>query len=376
MPEYLAPGVYVEETSFPSKPIAGVPSGVAAFIGVVGEKTLLAAAHVLPPAGQPCLVTNFSEFTMQFGDTQAANLNLAHAVAGFFQNGGQRCWVSRVAAPKDLPGEAVFAALAAIDEIALVAAPGITTTAMHQALLDHCQACGDRFAILDGVRVPASPTAADICPAGRSEAGSYGAVYFPWLVVPDAGQPGGQAVVPPSGHVAGYYVQVDATHGLHKSPAGDVLHGVIGLESHLDKAQCDALNPQGIDVIADFNGAIRVWGARTLADDAHAEYRYVCVRRYMNTLRESIDKGTQWVAFEADSPLLHTRVVQSVDDFLMSEWRSGALLGTKPEQAFFVRCDATTTTAAAAGWIVLLVGVALVRPAEFLLFRLRCAVAA
>lgn len=366
MPEYRTPGVYVEETSFAATPITGVKTGVAAFIGVVGETTVLEAPHVLPKAGRPCVVAGWSEFAMQFGDIQAGNFHLAHAVRGFFQNGGQRCRVVRVAAAADLPSRAVFDVLATIDEISLVAAPGIATPAMHQALLDHCMACGDRFAILDGVRGPATGSAAQISPTGRSAAGSFGAVYFPWLVVPDKGERAGQAV-PPSGHVAGYYVHSDATRGIHKAPAGDALRGTIGLESPLDEAQRDVLNPQGINEIRALNGAVLVLGARTLADDAHAEFRYVCVRRYLNYLRESIGKGTQWMAFEPDSPALRQRLVAMVSDFLTFEWRTGALLGQTPREAFFVRCDATTTTAAdvAKGQVVLRVGVAPARPAEF-----------
>src|SRR5262249_47358360 len=157
-------------------------------------------------------------------------------------------------------------------------------------------------------------------PTGRSEAGSYGAVYFPWIQVFD---PASSAIisVPPSGHLAGIYARNDATRGVHKAPANEGVLGVVGLDRRISTAQQDGLNPEGINVIREFNGAIRVWGARTRADEAHAEFRYVSTRRFFNFLRESIDEGTQFVVFEPNSPALWQRIIRTVSDFLLGQWR-------------------------------------------------------
>src|SRR5262245_17936515 len=390
MPQYFSPGVYVEEVPPAAQPIAGVGTSTAGFIGVVADNvtmTLLPGRTGKKPdgtpepndfskvanAGTPQLITGWEEFKNKFGDFQAGNKTLAHAVFGFFTNGGTRCWVMRVATDAALANlDEELPAFAAIDEIAIVAVPGASTAEQHGDLLTHCLNTKDRFAVLDGAPNPATLTPAAISPTGRSEAGSYGAIYFPWIQVFDP-VTNGNIFVPPSGHIAGIYARIDANRGVHKAPANEVVLGASGLERRLSTAQQDGLNPEGINVIREFNGAIKVWGARTRADEAHSDFRYVSTRRLINFLRESIDEGTQFVVFEPNSPALWQRIIRSVDDFLLNQWRAGALFGETPKQAFFVKCDKDTNPPEVreAGQVVNLIGVAIVKPTEFVIFRIQ-----
>ena len=380
---YASPGVYVEDIPPSARPITGVGTSTAAFIGLVPDDTVMpdrpdgSGKYTRAVAGEPILVTSWDGFRTNFGDLVSANATkntvLAHAVFGFFHNGGTRCYVLRVASASDLTSITdELAKLAAIDEIAVVAVPGATTQAQHEALLAHCLSTKDRVAVLDGVQAPTSLTAAKICLTGRSESGGYGAVYFPWIKVMD---PATNTIinVPPSGHIAGIYARNDSTRGVHKAPANEVVLGAIGLEKRLSKADQDGLNPEGINVIREFNGAIKVWGGRTRADEGHAEYRYISTRRYMNFLRESIDEGTQWVVFEPNAPALWQRINRTLNDFLTNQWRAGALFGETPKQAFFVKCDADTNPADVRelGQVVTEIGVAIVKPAEFVIFRIQ-----
>ena len=379
MPEYQSPGVYVEEVPPSSRPIAGVGTSTAGFLGVVPGDVVMpdkpdgSGKYGVGAASKALLVTSWNDFVTQFGDIQAANAPLSWAVFGFFHNGGTRCWVVRVAQAGDLAtGADELNEFAAIDEIAIVAAPGITDAATQQALVEHCMKTQDRVAILDGLQTPDTITAADIAAVGRSEAGSFGAVYWPWIQIMDP-VTGTPAIAPPSGHVAGIYARNDATRGVHKTPANEVVMGALGLERRVSKAQQNGLNPEGVNVIREFDGAPKVWGGRTRADAGRAEYPYVSTRRYMNYLRESIDEGTQWVVFEPNTPALWQRITRSVTDFLTNEWRAGALFGETPKQAFFVKCDADTNPedVRQLGRVVTEIGVAIVKPAEFVIFRIQ-----
>jgi hypothetical protein len=390
MPQYFSPGVYVEEVPPSAQPIAGVGTSTAGFIGVVADNVtmplLLGRTGKKPDrspepddfykvanAGKPQLITGWEEFKARFGDFQAGNKTLAHAVFGFFTNGGTRCWVMRVAAEADLDNlDVELPALDAIDEIAILAVPGAVTAEQHGNLLAHCLSMKDRFAVLDGVQNPATLTPAAISPRGRSEDGSYGAIYFPWIQVFDP-VTNGKIFVPPSGHIAGIYARSDGNRGVHKAPANEVVLGASGLEQRLSNAQQDGLNPEGINVIREFNGAIKVWGARTRADEAHSEFRHVSTRRLVNFLRESIDEGTQFVVFEPNNPALWQRIIRSVGDFLLNQWRAGALFGETPKKAFFVKCDKDTNPPEVreAGQVVTEIGVAIVKPAEFVIFRIQ-----
>ena len=387
MPQYLSPGVYVEEVASSIQPIAGVGTSTAGFIGLVADGVLMPAIPgqfeapaATPPvpvrydvaaAGEAQLVTSWESFKNQFGDFQAGNVTLAHAVYGFFNNGGTRCWVTRVTDVDVLPVRAALRGFEPIDEIAIVAVPGAVEAEIQEEVISHCATLGDRFAILDGRELGEGVdwTVGNI----RSYAGDtdYAALYFPWIVVHDP-VTGKNVPVPPSGHVAGIYARVDSERGVHKAPANEPVRGALGVRWRLGRADQDGLNPEGVNVIRDLNGTITVWGARTLAGPDKAEWKYVNVRRLFLYLRESIDEGTQWVVFEPNTPALWSKITRNVTAFLTNVWRAGALFGNTPGEAFYVRCDASTNPPElrSLGQVVTEVGVAVAQPAEFVIFRI------
>jgi phage tail sheath protein FI len=412
MPQYLSPGVYVEEVPSAIKAIAGVSTSTAAFIGVVPDKISLVAKgdpdsegkpttkfveFELPAASkEPKLITSWTQFTKQFGDLvgdSAAKVvtgqgiaideghrTLAHAVYGFFNNGGSRCFVVRIDDDKDL--DAALGALAAIDEVALVAAPGMTDDAVREKLVIHCADTGDRFAILDGPEIESDLTkltriAADTKPGVMPKRTDLAAWYFPWVEVFDPGAKlqapagGGSINVPPSGHIAGVYARVDVNRGVFKAPANEPILGALGVTQPISKADQGDLNRNGVNCIRVLNGNIFVWGARTVGGDANADLKYINVRRTLLFLRESIDEGTQWAVFEPNTPGLWQKITRNITAFLTNVWRSGALFGDTAQEAFYVKCDAETNPPELRelGQVVTEIGVSIVRPAEFVIFR-------
>lgn len=383
MSQYQSPGVYVEEVAG-SPPIAGVGTSTAAFIGVVNSESASAAGgkfvmplkpgseterYSLAAESEPQLITNFEQFKTKFGDFHTANLTLAQAVYGFFNNGGTRCYVARV---KDIAvKEDVDKALkkfAAIDEIAIVAVPDALNKEVQSAVIEHCSTMKDRFAIIDGQRTE-SPTVGTI--QGTVGTSKFAAMYYPRLQVYDPVSKG-VSFVSPSGHMAGIYARVDQERGVHKAPANVVVYGAVGLEYNVSKNEQEGLNPKGINVIRSMNGNIRVWGARTLGGDDNGEYKYINVRRLMSFIAESIDEGTQFAVFEPNNKALWQKIIRSVSGFLTNVWRDGALFGDTPEQAFYVKCDESTNPPEVRelGQVITEIGVAIVKPAEFVIFRL------
>jgi hypothetical protein len=273
----------------------------------------------------------------------------------------------------DLTG---IAGLEAIDEVTLVACPDIVAAyqwgacteedvkAVQTYMLNHCEQMKDRFAILD-------------CPIGlgvqdligwRKERmnfdSRYGALYYPWIKVDGK-------LVPPSGHVAGVYARVDAERGVHKAPANEVVRGAIGLGRKISRNEQDFLNPIGVNCIRAFPGqGIRIWGARTLSSDA--QWRYINVRRLFCSVEESVLQGTNWIVFEPNDPFLWSAILRDVSAYLTVVWRSGALFGRTPEEAFYVKCDEETNPKELRdlGYCIIEVGIAPVKPAEFVVFRI------
>jgi len=305
---------------------------------------------------------------------------LAHAVYGFFNNGGGSCYVVRISADSDLA--TALAQLAAVPDVTIVAAPGLVTAVAYKAISDHCELLKDRVAILDSTETVAALSElqtpmATTGTTGRPQNSSYAAFYFPWLQVADPASQltggSGLVYVPPSGHVAGVYARSDASRGVVKAPANEALNGVVDLKYALSKPDQDNLNSLGVNVIRPLIGAFRVWGGRTVGGDANGEFRYISTRRYLNFLRESIDQGTQWVVFEPNTPSLWQRITRTLDDFLTNQWRDGALFGQTPKNAFFVRCNADTNPPELRelGQVVTEIGVAIVKPAEFVIFRIQ-----
>jgi phage tail sheath protein FI len=255
------------------------------------------------------------------------------------------------------------------EDIRVIACPGITTPLVQAALIAQCELLRYRFAVLDGPAEPnPSGPVVDILAQRNAFDSAYAAYYVPWIEIVDGDR---TTDLPPSGYMAGIYARVDNDRGVWKAPANEVLQNVTGLQSYFTTGEQDLLNPAGVNVIRRFEGrGIRIWGARTTSSDP--DNRYVNVRRYLIFLEASLDQGTQWVVFEPNEPQTWGRVVDSVSAFLNTQWRSGALFGRRPEDAYYVRCDESTMTAddVLNGRLICQIGVAIVRPAEFVIFRI------
>jgi phage tail sheath protein FI len=269
-------------------------------------------------------------------------------------------------------------ALGNIDEISIVTAPGRMGAAMQDALIAHCERLRYRFAILDAFGPPAD-SLADVQAQRQQFDTKYAALYHPWLLIPHpfplTPGPAPDYPVPSAGHVLGIYARTDIERGVHKAPANEVVRGIVGLQRLLTKGEHDILNayPVNVNVIRDFrpdNRGIRVFGARVITSDS--DWKYVNVRRLLIFIEASIDRGLQWVVFEPNAEPLWARVRRSITNFLTLVWRNGALEGTKIEEAFFVRCDRTTMTQTDidSGRLICVVGVAPVKPAEFVIVRI------
>lgn len=490
MPQYLSPGVYVEEVQSGARPIEGVGTAVAAFVGFAEQG----------PFHQPTLVANWNQYVQNFGGF-VEDAYLPHAVYGYFANGGGAAYVVRVggASTESLPvaGEPVrlgglrvtalpgagpdisvevtdvdgenppedrfrllvrqgdkvaetfdvstrknvknyvvtqvsaqskliqvaeqvtgalarperqsvplpapgavpatvdaqeylgdpeartgFGGLESIDEITMVAAPDLMSA--HQrgmidregvktvqlAMISHCEQMADRVAVLDTLP---GLSAQQVRTWRLDEAGydsRYAALYYPWLSVFDPLR-GRNVLVPPSGHVAGVWARNDVERGVHKAPANEVIRGAVNLGHLLSKTEQDLLNPIGINCVRAFPGrGIRIWGARTLSSDP--AWRYLNVRRLFNFLEESILIGTQWVVFEPNDDRLWSSIRRNITAFLTEQWRAGALFGRTPAEAFYVKCDEQNNPQESIdlGQVVCEIGVAPVKPAEFVVFRL------
>jgi len=275
-----------------------------------------------------------------------------------------------------------FGGLEAVDDVTMVSVPDLmsayqqglvdleTVQAVQLGVIAHCELMGDRVAILDA---PPGLNAQQIKEWRVDKAGydsKYATLYWPWIKVFDP--PTSKNVfVPPSGHVAGVWGRNDDTRGVHKAPANEVIRGAVALETQITKNEHGLLNPTGVNCIRAFPAAgIRIYGARTLSSDP--AWRYLNVRRLFNYLEESILNGTQWVVFEPNDDALWARIRRTVSAFLVNEWRKGALFGLTPDEAFYVKCDRETNPAEGidAGQVLCEIGVAPVKPAEFVVFRL------
>ena len=287
--------------------------------------------------------------------------------------------------PADLDDASVKAtgleALGEIDDIAIVALPDGGTfatadecAAAADALISHCERLRYRVGVIDAPQASSMTEIRNF--RGRFDS-KYAALYHPWIEIfdpserPAQGAPPRRLLLPPSGFVTGIYARSDIERGVHKAPANEVVRGLTRFEANINKARQDVLNPEGINALRFFDGrGSRVWGARTISSDP--EWKYVNVRRLFVYIEHSIDKGTQWAVFEPNNSRLWSNIRETVENFLLVLWRDGALLGDKPEEAYFVRCDRTTMTQNDLdnGRLICLVGVAPVKPAEFVIFRI------
>jgi phage tail sheath protein FI len=372
MAEFLHPGIYLEEIDAGAKPIEGVGTSTPLMIGVASRGPKHAT-----------LITGHAEFLTHFGDVVAEPgpeirdkwsrdteeggqwWQFALSVKGFFENGGGRLLIRRVDCD-DLDALTTHDFVAAIESsniigASLCLAPGMWSNQIHNALIARCETRRDCFAILDP---PPELDVAGVREFRRPYDTSFAALYYPWLEIH-----GDQ--VAPSGHVAGIYARVDRDHGVHKAPANEAIRGITKIERELTKREQELLNPEGISVLRSFpeRGNL-VWGARTLSSDP--EWKYINVRRFLIYLERSIARGTQWTVFEANNERLWANVRRTISDFLLNVWQTGALQGEKPARAFFVKCDRTTMTQDDLdnGRLICLVGIAVLKPAEFVIIRI------
>jgi phage tail sheath protein FI len=272
-----------------------------------------------------------------------------------------------------------LAQLLALEDVAIVAAPGSSAyadaQAVQNALIGHAETRrAYRIAVLD---TPPLQTPGQVRDARGRIDSKYAALYYPWVVTPNPlARPGRDDIpreitLPPSGFVAGVYARNDIERGVYKAPANEVVRGALRFETDINFAQQEVLNPIGVNCLRYLSGrGYRVWGARLASSDP--EWKYVSDRRYFNYLESSIDRGTQWAVFEPNGERLWANVRQTISDFLYNEWRGGALLGGSVEEAFFVRCDRSTMTQNDLdnGRLICLIGVAIIKPAEFVIFRI------
>jgi phage tail-like protein len=375
MPEHLAPGVFVEEAPSGARPIEGVGTSVAAFVGVSPSG----------PVAAPLMVHSFAEFQAQFGGL-AVEMPLGYTVQQYFLNGGRDALIARVVPSAstltdgDLSSPALEAKKRGLwllehadHPFNILCIPPLSHTAdVGRATWDAAVA----YAVRRRAMVIVDPPAAWTAPPTMSETtalvsrSANAALYYPRLQAADPLHGNQVAGFAPCGAVAGIYARIDASSGVWKAPAGaqaNVL-GVEGVSVALSAAQLSALNAVGVNGLRVLSGAVVLWGARTLAGDDGADpFKFVPVRRLALFIESSITRGLQWAVFEPNGPPLWERIRASVADFLLGLFRQGALQGDKPEEAFFVRCDASTMTQhdIDRGIVNLVVGFAPLRPAEF-----------
>ncbi|MFN6339809.1 MAG: phage tail sheath family protein [Cyanobacteriota bacterium] len=262
-----------------------------------------------------------------------------------------------------------------IEDISIVAAPGSTRRdmtagepqAIANALISHARKMRYRIAVLDSVE---GHSLSEVRAYRGLFDSSHAALYYPWvrIIDPHTGQ---ENLYPPSGFVAGIYARNDLQRAVYKAPANEVVGLALGFEKRLNTAQQEVLNPEGINCFRFFEGrGMRLWGARTISSDP--EWKYVNLRRYFAYVERSIEKGTQWAVFEPNGPRLWANVRRTIEDFLLNEWQNGALLGDRPEMAYFVKCDRSTMSQNDLdnGRLVCQIGLAPLRPAEFVIFRI------
>lgn len=274
--------------------------------------------------------------------------------------------------------EDALALLEEVSDVAIIAAPGSSSFASAQAtqleLLSHAERMRYRIAVLD---TPADQSVTEARAVRAALDSKYGALYYPWVVIANpAANPADATIpkelsLPPSGFICGIYARNDVERGVWKAPANEVVRGALRFEREVSKGEQEVLNPEGVNCLRTFFGrGSRVWGARTISSDP--EWNYVNIRRFFIYLENSIDRSTQWAVFEPNGPVLWANITDTVSSFLFNEWRSGALLGATPEEAFFVRCDRSTMTQANLdnGQLICEIGVAAIKPAEFVIFRI------
>lgn len=359
-----APGVYKSEIFLPLQPrlLTGVPG----FVGFVKDKK----------ATEPIALHRKDDFQSNF--ESLPDSYLSDAVSGFFLNEGERCYVAAVKINSGWDAKALKAALdllAPLTDLDLIAVPdammpgvsGDEVKLLQQYMLEHCAKVGERMAILDAVR---GQNEEDVkrqrvsITMGLSEPVN-GALYYPWIKTIEG------KLIPPCGHVAGIFARSDARAGVFKAPANEEIRGALDLEQPVDNSAQGRLNSAGINCLRAFPGrGIRVWGARTLSNEA--DWRYISVRRLFLTLQRWIDLNMAWANFEPNTQQLWGRITRELSSYLSELWRVGALRGQTADEAFYIKCDSETNPPETreAGQTITEIGLAPTAPAEFIVVRI------
>jgi len=397
VPRYRKPGVYIPEPGFRPPPIEGVDTAVTGLVGPTRSG---------PVRGEPVAISSFVEFEQRYGNADDLSLDgrdvpnyTALAAQAFFRNGGERLVVVRTLAGVNGPGAVAdtapgapspadyagqvderngstgLAALESVPEIAIVMAPAAAAAvpAEHGDVIDavarHCRRMRHRIGLVDP---RATDTLAEVQALAARLDDANLALYYPWVIGQDPTGRRATLALPPSGFIAGLCARNDRRRGVHRAPAGLVVTGALGLTRPIDRQDQALLNPQGINCLRTFphRGHV-VWGARTLSADP--EWRYLNVRRLLAYLQRSVEAGLGWVGSQPNGEPLWAAVRGALDAFLGNEWRQGRLQGATPREAYYVRCDRSTMTQADIdnGRLIAEIGVAALRPAEFLVFRVQ-----
>lgn len=385
MPEFIAPGVYVEELPVEMKPIEGVPTSTTAFVGTTS----------LGPVNSPVTVTSYVEYERTFGPL-AASCEMGYVVRAFFDNGGRKAVIVRVKGAGTFPRTTELIgsrkkktglyALEKVKGFGLLCLPpvkpgGDTSWSIYRAALGYCK---QRRALVL-VDSPASWGIQPLEGTSRAMAGltqsrlastdgaENAALSFPRIIQADPLQNGQPRVTVACGAIAGVMARIDTTRGVSKAPVGldATLNDVLGLQYSLSTSENDLLNPAGINCVRPMSGRYVVWGGRTLS--TNNEWKYIPVRRLALFVEASIENGILWASFEQNGEPLWTKLRALVESFLQNMWKQGVLQGTKPDEAYFVKCDRSTMTQGdiEKGLITVLVGVAPLRPTEFVLLRIQ-----
>ncbi len=364
MPEYRTPGVYVEETSFGGHSIVGVPTSTALFIG---------PASAWPVENEPHELVSLNEFKEVYGEQENC---LFCSVKMFFENGGHAPYIIPTTDSSTQAYEEAFQKLQqleVISDVSIVAAPGYSALPVEDyeqvqnLLINFVEKQRHCFALLDP---PQKATVQDMLAIRGKVNSCNAAIYYPWLYVEDLATKQ-RLALPPSGAIAGIYARVDQERGVWKAPANELIQGVCDLEIHATNEQAEALNSADINTLRFFDQwGFRVWGSRTTS--SQDEWKYINVRRFISYLEHSIDLGTRWAVFEPNDETTWTKVCSLVENFLLMQWRNGALCGDTPEQAYYVNCGLETITQddIYVEQLMCEIGVAVVRPAEFVIFRI------
>jgi uncharacterized protein len=364
--ETKAPGVYIEEIT-PAGPIAGTGTTTPALIGTVARN--LGNADL----GIPVAVTSWTAYTGAF-DAYKGSLNLPYAVRGFFENGGTLAYIVPIKDPGGL--DAALDQVTRVPEVSMVCIPGVVDVGAQEKVMKHCEDMGDRIAILDGAPDP-TPTKSDGAlqtqrGALESERG-FAALYWPQICIRDPEATAEDAdllTVAPSGHIAGVMARSDDKVGVHKAPANEPIRGAVKLAYTLNDAEQGVLNNLNINALRSFPGSPpRVFGARTLTRGT--PWRYVNVRRLVSYIEDSVVQGVRWAVFAPNNTALWKGLERTITEFLTRVWEAGALFGRTAKEAFYVKVDEELNPPAVRnlGQVIVEVGLAPTRPAEFVVLR-------